>query len=115
MSRIDELKVYKSSYDLHLQIYKSTQNINREYKYSLVQDIKKKSFKLLLSIYKAAYDKETRIKYIKKALEKCEFIRISFRILMDLKVVNIKKYVHINVIIEDIKTQLLFWLRRIKI
>lgn len=115
MSKIDELKVYKASYDLHLQIYKSTKNICREYKYNLVQDIKKKSLKLLLNIYKATYNKEKRVKFIKKALEKCEFIRISFRVLKDLTVININKFVTINKMVEDVNRQLKSWLKFLNI
>lgn len=115
MPKIDELKVYKTSYDLHLQIYKSTSNINREYKYSLVQDIKRKSLKLLLDIYRANYDKDKRIKYLRKALEKCEFLRISFRVLKDLYIVSLKKFINLVKILENIQKQLVLWLRYLEI
>jgi hypothetical protein len=111
MLKVDEIKVYKSAYDLNLQIYKSTKNIAREYKYSIIQDVKKNSSKLLLNIYKAFHNKDKKHKFIKKSLSSLEFIRISFRILKDLNVINLQKFILFNSMIQDITNQLDKWLK----
>lgn len=111
MLKVDEIKVYKSAYDLNLQIYKSTKNIAREYKYSIIQDIKKSCSKLLLNIYKAFHNKDKKQKFIKKSLSFLEFIRISFRILKDLNVINLQKFILLNNMIEDVLIQLNKWFK----
>jgi len=48
-----DLRVYKDTYDLSLKIFEYTKDFDREYKYSLGQDMKSDVLKLMRSIYRA--------------------------------------------------------------
>lgn len=103
-----ELDVYKSSYKLLQETFIHTRTLNKEYKYSLGEDIKKKSFEVLLNIYRANRSNKKTI-FIEKARDDVEFIRLSFRLLKDLKVLSLKKFTLLNQTIEDISKQLSGW------
>jgi len=102
------LSVYKSSYKLLVEIYNNTKNVNKEYKYSIVQNIKDKSFEVLLNIYRANRSKDKGV-YIYQALDDVEYLRLSIRLLRDLNVLNDKKFVNIIVILEDVALQFEKW------
>jgi uncharacterized protein YpuA (DUF1002 family) len=77
------LPVYKVSYDLVLETFKVIKDFNREYKYTLGENIKKEVIEMITDIYRANsnYSKKP---YIEKAREKIETIRIFFRLARDL-------------------------------
>jgi four helix bundle protein len=103
-----QLDVYQSSYKLLQEIFIHTKNLNKEYKYSLGEDIKKKSFEVVLNIYRANREKD-KVKFINTARDDIEFIRISVRLLKDLKVLNLKKFTLLNQSIEEVSKQLGGW------
>jgi len=49
----DQLPVFKACYDLLLDVFLTTKNLNKEYKYTLGEDLKKEVIALLMGIYKA--------------------------------------------------------------
>lgn len=102
------LNVYKSSYKLLVEIYKGSKNFNKEYKYTLGEKIKERSFEVLLGIYRANKAKEKTL-YIEKALDDVEYIRLSIRLLRDLNVLNESKFVALSKIVEDVAVQFEKW------
>ena len=54
MALYDQLPVYKSCYDLLLQLYQVTKNMERDYKFTLGENIKNESTALILLIYKVS-------------------------------------------------------------
>nr|NQU90016.1 four helix bundle protein [Bacteroidota bacterium] len=48
-----DLPVYKSSYDLLLEIFQFTKNFSKEYKYTVGESIKKETIELLTLIFRA--------------------------------------------------------------
>lgn len=108
MTTYDNLPVYKSSYDLLLLVFKVVKDFSREYKYTLWDTIKKEIINLITNIYKAN-SKTDKIKNIFLAREKIEILRLYFRLSKDLKIVNLGKFVEVNVLIESISKQLTAW------
>lgn len=108
MAEYYQLDVYKASYKLLTLIFLHTQNLNKEYKYTFGEKIKKKAFKILIHIYKAN-SKQNKTKQLSKAKENLEYIRLSIRLLYDLKVFNDKKVALLNLQIEDVSKQLSGW------
>jgi hypothetical protein len=53
MALYDQLPVYKISYDLLLQLYHISKNMERDYKFTLGEKIKNESTELIIHIYKA--------------------------------------------------------------
>jgi hypothetical protein len=103
-----QLDVYKSSYKLLNEVFLHTKNLNKEYKYTLGEQIKQKCFNILIVIYKINRVKK-RLDLIDEALDDIEFVRLSVRLLCDLKVLNNKKFAILNFYIEDVKIQFEKW------
>lgn len=107
------LPVYKASYDLTLEIFKTIKEFNREYKYTLGENIKKEIIEMVTDIYRAnsSFAKKP---HIEKAREKIETIRIFFRLSRDLGQVGLKRFVDVNEKIENVSKQLSAWERSVK-
>ena len=108
MAHYIELPVYKASYDLLLQIFSLSHNLNREYKYTLGEKLKNEITELLSNIYRANRIRE-KAEYLKTARENLELVRLYIRILKDLKQITNKKHIFINQSIEKVSKQLAGW------
>jgi len=105
-----QLPVYKSGYDLLIDIHKVTKIFVREYKYTLGEKLKKESLQLLIQIYLANKSKkELRIQNIDIARQHVEIIRLLFRVTKDLEIISSKVYVRISIKIEELSKQLTAW------
>jgi len=104
------IPVYKATYDLVLEMFKAIKDFNREYKYTLGENIKKEAIGMVTDIYRAnsSFSKKP---HIEKAREKIETVRIFFRLARDLRQVGLKRFVDINEKIENISKQLTAWQR----
>jgi uncharacterized protein YpuA (DUF1002 family) len=104
------LPVYKASYDLLIEMFKTIKDFNREYKYTLGENMKKEAIEMVTNIYRAnaSFSKKP---YIEKAREKIETIRIFFRLTRDLRQVSLERFVDINENIENVSKQLSAWER----
>ena len=104
------LPVYKASYDLLLEMFRAIKDFNREYKYTLGENIKKEAIEMVTNIYRAnsSFSKKP---YLQKAREKIETIRIFFRLCRDLRQVGLERFVDINEKIENVSKQLAAWER----
>ena len=87
MAIYTNLPVYKTSYDFLVELFVITKEFNREYKYTLGENIKKESMEPGTNIYRAnsCFAKKP---HIQKAREKIEAIRIFFRLTRDLRQVK---------------------------
>ena len=104
------IPVYKATYDLVLEMFKAIKDFNREYKYTLGENIKQEAVGMVTDIYRAnsSFSKKP---HIEKAREKIETVRIFFRLARDLRQVGLKRFVDINEKIENISKQLTAWQR----
>ncbi len=105
----EQLPVYKDSYHLLMFIYKYTSRINRQYRYTLAEEIKKACQEILISIYNANTTKESKTIYIVKAKDELIRVRILFRIMRDLNQLSEKQIVQIIDKISSISKQLTAW------
>ncbi len=108
MATYDNLSVYKTSYDLLLIVFNVVKEFKKEYKYTLWDTIKKEVINLIANIYKANSKTEKK-RNISTSREKVELLRLYFRLSRDLKIVNLNKYIEINLLIESISKQLYAW------
>jgi len=109
MTTYNNLPVYKTSYDLLLEVFEIIKKFPREYKYTLWDKIKNEIIDLITSIYRANNSFDNRIFNIKSAREKVEILRLYMRLTKDLKLININKYVNLSENIESLSKQLLAW------
>jgi hypothetical protein len=108
MAQYNELPVYKAAYDLLLQIFELTHNLNREYKYTLGEKLKNEITEVLTSIYRAnrVWEKPS---IIEQAREQLEVVRLYIRILKDTKQIGSGKHIFINQSVENVSRQLAGW------
>ena len=73
-----------------------------------VKEEKKEIINMISNIYKANRKKD-KTKNIVLSREKVELLRLYFRLWKDLKIINLKKFIDINVLLESISKQLTAW------
>jgi hypothetical protein len=110
MAIYNHLPVYKTSYDLLIEIFQSVKDFNREYKYTLGENIKREAIEMITEIYRAN-SSFVKKPHIQKTREKIEVIRMFFRLAHDLRQVGLKRFVDINEKVESISKQLVAWER----
>ncbi|MDK2899372.1 MAG: hypothetical protein PWQ10_559 [Patescibacteria group bacterium] len=108
MSTYYNLPVYKQSYDLFIDVFKLTKEFNREYKYTIGEELKKEMVAIIINTYRAN-DSEYRLKYIVSARENIEVIRLLIRLLKDLKQITVASIAKLNLAIEELSKQLTAW------
>ena len=89
MALYSDLPVSKASYDLVLDIFGLVRNFNREYKYTLGEDLKREILNLVILIYRAN-SREDKGVVIAEARERVELIRLLIRLVKDLQQINLK-------------------------
>lgn len=108
MAIYSDLPLYKASYDLTLEMFKLVKDFEREYKYTIGEDLKNKTIDLVALIYRANTIRD-KLEVIVSAREKLEVIRLLVRLTKDLKQISIKKFVLISKSIEVVSRQLVGW------
>ncbi len=108
MATYDNLPVYKVCYDLILLIFTSGRHMQRDYRFTLGETMKKELIQLMANIYRAncRYQKK---ELLSRARENLELVRLLLRLSMELKQVPLKTFATANVKIESISKQLTAW------
>lgn len=109
MSLSSDLPVYHDSYELLLDLFKFIRNFSREYKFTLGESMKKEMIEMIVNIYRANSSFEKRKENIQKARENVETIRLFLRLSNDLKLIDIDKFVTLNLKLERVSKQLTGW------
>ncbi len=102
--------VYKSSYDLLPGILNFTGNFKKEYKYTVGENLKKETIKLITLIYRANSSRDKQAT-LQSAREHIEVIRLLIRLMKDMRQIGLKRFVGINEQVENVSRQLAGWHR----
>jgi hypothetical protein len=108
MSLTQELPIYKATYDLLLAIFNFTKEFTKEYKYTVGEQLKLETMKLLTLIYRANARRD-KLEIIRTAQEQIEIIRLYIRVMKDMKQISLKKFVGVNQKVENVSKQLTGW------
>lgn len=108
MARYLHLPIFQKAYDLNLEIYRTTHNFPREYKYSLGQKIKEISGELLDRIV-AANAAENKGEHFPEIKARIERLRIQLRTAYDLKIITSHRLEFLNRLLEEISKQTAGW------
>ena len=103
-----DLPVYKSCYDLLLEIFQFVKNFSREYKYTVGESLKKQTIDLLTLIFRANSRKDKE-NILQEARESIEVIRLFIRLMKDMQEISLKRFVKVNKKVEDVSKQLTGW------
>lgn len=104
----ENLPVYKSTFDLLVQVYRITGNMQREYRFTLAEQLKLQLQNLLAFIYQAniSDDKLTAIGNCRQQLVK---VRILFQVAQELNQFKDKQSAQLSIKVSDISKQLQQW------
>ena len=87
---------------------KFTKNFDREYKYTIGEDLKKETTEMIANIYRAN-SSQSKWQLLQSARENLEVVRLYLRLLKDLKQINLEKFINLNEKIESVSKQLTAW------
>ncbi len=108
MAQYNHLPIFQLAYKLTLEIYQTTHQFPREYKYTLGQKLKEISSDFLDFIV-LVNSQENKTPSLKEARLRLERLRIHIRLACDLKILNLKRYESISRSLEDLSKQLSGW------
>lgn len=109
MATYDNLPVYKTSYDLLVDIFEFVKSFPREYKYTIGEEIKREMLGVIQMVYRANSNKLRRKEYLAEARSHVETLRLYLRLAKDLNQIGVKRFVVLNENIESVSKQLYFW------
>jgi hypothetical protein len=110
MAIYDNLPVYKQTYDLLLQLFRVCQNMERDYKFTLGENIKKEVIAFIINVYRAnCRENADKLLMIQSGRENVEVIRLLLRLLQDLKQIGLKEFISANEKLESVSKQMTAW------
>jgi len=107
MATYDNLRVYKTAYDLMMDIF-NFGNVQRDIKFTLVEDLKKEVIKIIVLIYKANAATDRSL-IIGEAREEVVVVKLYLRMLCDLKQISTRQYSVLAERAESLSKQLSAW------
>lgn len=104
----ENLPVYKETLELLVFVYKTTINVERQYRYTLVEELKKSLQEILIHIYTAntVYDKQVAITNARQELVR---VRVFIRLMKELKQLSLKQLAFVIDKIASLSKQLAAW------
>lgn len=108
MAQYDQLPVYEQSYDLLLELYIISNNMERDFKFTLSEKIKSEVTALIVNVY-CANCRIDKTKLIENAQENIEVIRLLMRLYKNLKQIKTNEYISVSEKIESVSKQLAAW------
>lgn len=113
MAVYDNLPVFKDTYDLLLLFIRQGTHLQREFRYTIGQELKKELMYLCINIYEAnaAVEKEV---FIAEARRKIVAIKLNLRLLHDTHQLSTKQFAMFADKTESISKQLAAWINYLK-
>lgn len=108
MAQYENLPVFKATYDLLLDLYKTLNNVPRDLRYTLVQDLKNELTQLMVLIYKANSQRE-KTATLRKCLDLFLSVRLRIRLLKDMHFLSVARFAELSLKTEIISKQLTGW------
>jgi multisubunit Na+/H+ antiporter MnhE subunit len=108
LATYDNLPVYKGSHDLLLLLFRSSKNMNRDYRHTLGETIKEELVALITNIYRSNCRVEKKL-LLSNARENPEVVRLLMRLANNLKQFTLNDFVKANMLVESISKQLVAW------
>ena len=112
MSRYEHIRIFQCAYMLTIEIYKTTKNFGKEFKFTLGEKLKNSAHEILDAIMRvnSMSDKEKQAHFSEIDFKK-ENLRVYLRIACELKLVSPGRLGVLNEKIEELGKQLGGWSR----
>jgi len=91
MAKYHHLPIYKTAYDLLLELMHATKDFPREFKFSIGEKVQEHIVGLLIDIYRANSAKE-KTSFIISILEHVQYLEIFLRMAYDLRILPQTRY-----------------------
>ncbi len=104
-----EFPVYRDTHDFYMELArnKSIESVPKDVRINIVEPLKKWVFDILVNIYRLYYDPlERRPAHIQDCLDLIPPIRVSLRMLCDMKLINPEQFIALSKQAESIQAQL---------
>ena len=108
MAHYQNLPVFKDAYDLLLLVYNVSRTFQRDFRYTIGEDLKKTLLEMLVALFRANRHREKGCE-VARCREHIEQVKIYLRILHDLKQLSLKQYVLLSERAEAVSKQLAAW------
>lgn len=110
MAQYQNLPVFKEAYDLLLRVYAVSHTFQRDYRFTLGEDLKKTLMGMMVGMYHANRSQnEDKLPHVADCRRQIEEIKIYFRLLHDLKQLPLKQYTRLAESSENVSKQLAAW------
>lgn len=110
MAQYHHLPLYRTTYNLLLELMHVTKDFSREFKFSLGEKIQGAAVDMLIGIYKANNARD-KTDFIKNILELVQIVGVYVRISHDLKLISEAKYLHFTQELASVSKQAHGWLQ----
>lgn len=114
MAVYSDLPVYEDSYQLFLQFVSLSIKMQRDFRYSLGEDIKRLLMSIIVDIYKCNNNSDNRELHIIDAQEKMVEVKIILRLLNDLRQLPDRHFALLMERVVSISRQLKGWENHIR-
>ncbi|MBQ9184401.1 MAG: four helix bundle protein [Bacteroidales bacterium] len=108
--RYDYVPVFGLTYRLALEITQLCANLDKTYKYSLGEDLRKAATELVLDV-SVAVKARSKLLIVRESRIELQRVNLALRLLTDLHQIKEKRYVYFMEMTADAATQLLLWER----
>ena len=104
------LPVYRDTYRLVLLLFKLIKEFSREYKYTLGQDMRHDTMRLVRYIYRANKG-EGRKEHLQNFADDFELVKLQVRLCHDLRLISPKQFSEVILLMDAIGKQISGWSR----
>ena len=104
------LPVYRDTYQLILLLFKLVKEFPREYKYTLGQDMRRDTMRLIRHIYRANRG-EDRKEHLQDFADDFELVKLQVRLSQDLRLISPKQFSEVILLMDSIGKQISGWSR----
>ncbi|MEG2856495.1 four helix bundle protein [Bacteroides sp.] len=104
------LPVYRDTYSLILLLFKLTKEFNREYKYSIGQDIKRDAMQLVRHIYRANRA-DNKSEHLAIFIDDFEIVKLQVRLCHDMRLISPTNFSEVILLMDSIGKQISGWNR----
>jgi hypothetical protein len=109
MATYDQLNVYKDALSLTVHIVQFCKGMDKAYRYSLGERLTDLCLNLFTLVYRINCERGNRQPLFVQAREQVESIRLLVRVLKELNLVGMSRFVKMNDEVENISRQLTGW------
>lgn len=115
MATYDQLMVYKTSYDLTVEVMRLSKKLPRELRFTLGERVINSTVEMMISIYRVNIEQANKFDKLGIAREELETLRLLVRIIKDLQYVSVAYFTTLSEMIESISKQLTAWQRSVRV